>query len=312
MTDFVRRAFATAPAARVTLRTIRAIYERGTPLAMVTAYDYAGGRHVDESGADMALVGDSLGMVVLGHSNTQQVTLEQMIHHAKAVRKGVERALVVVDLPFGAYEASEELAACSAIRIIKETGADAVKIEGRRPRHASAIVQGGVPVMGHLGLSPQAVGVMGGFRPVGKCPEEAMAMLEGAREMAQAGCFGMVLECVPERVARAVTQAVDVPTIGIGAGVGCDGQVLVYHDALGIGDYSPKFAKRYREVGKEIVQGLKEFGSEVRERRFPTESSYRIDEELEWREFWKAAEQARAQRGNRVHADVGDQNFKLY
>lgn len=315
----MRRAFVTAAAAasgagRVTLRTIRAKYEKGTPLTMLTAYDYAGGRHVDESGADMALVGDSLGMVVLGHSNTQQVTLDQMIHHAKAVRRGVKRAFVVVDLPFGSYEADTSMAVSSAIRMVKESGGDAIKIEGNRPETVRAILNSGVPVMGHVGLSPQAVGVMGGFRTVGRCPREAVQVLKDAASLADAGVFGIVLECVPSVVARTITEVVDVPTVGIGAGAQCDGQVLVYHDVLGLGDYSPKFAKRYRECGAQIVDGLKEYCDEVRQRAWPREGLYGIHEnEDEWRLFWKLAESMNERkRGKSGGPREDDEDFKLY
>lgn len=275
---------------RVTLRTLRGQYERGEPISMVTAYDYPSAVHVDEAGVDVALVGDSLGMVVLGARTTQGVTMTDMIHHTRAVRRGVSRALVVADLPFGSYELDPKQAAESAIKLVKETGVDAVKIEGGREKSVRAICDAGVAVMGHVGLSPQSYSALGGFRAIGTNASEAAEVLDDALAVQDAGAFAIVVECVPAKVAAAVTHALDVPTIGIGAGLGCNGQVLVYHDLLGIhrDGSSPRFAKRYAEIGDSIHKALQEFNEQVRMKIFPaTENSQYTIEMCEFDKFLK-------------------------
>eukprot|EP00793_Prasinoderma_coloniale_P001391 PRCOL_00005166-RA len=242
------RAAADVPS-RVTVHTVRAKYARGEPLSCVTAYDYPSAAHVDAAGIDMLLVGDSVGMVVLGHDTTLPVTLDEMVSHCRAVARGARRPLLIGDLPFGSYEASAEQAVGAAVRLLKEGGMDAVKMEGggaRRVEAARAISDAGVAVMGHVGLTPQAISSIGGFRPTGRSARAAMDVVREARALEAAGCFALVLECVPASVGAAVTAAVGVPTIGIGAGGATSGQVLVYHDLLGMLSH-PHHAKEYRD-----------------------------------------------------------------
>lgn len=245
---------------------------------MVTAYDYPSAVHVDHAGIDIVLVGDSVGMVVHGHDTTQPVTMEDMLLHCRAVTRGVTRPFVVGDLPFGSYEVSPQQAVASAIRLVKEGGVDAVKLEGGSPLRvaaARAIVDAGVAVMGHVGLMPQSISVLGGFRPVARTAEEAAAVVREAQALERAGCFALVLECVPEAVGGAVTRAVGIPTIGIGAGGLTSGQVLVYHDLLGMMQHphhakvTPKFCKQFGEVGRHIHDALVAYRDEVREGSFP-------------------------------------------
>jgi 3-methyl-2-oxobutanoate hydroxymethyltransferase len=288
----------------VTTRTVREAGRRGTiPLVMVTAYDYPSGLHADRAGVDIVLVGDSLGMVVLGHRTTQPVTLEDMLHHCAATRRGVTDALLVADMPFGAYETSAAEAMRGAYRLIKEARVDAVKLEGGSParcKAVSAIVEGGVAVMGHVGLTPQAVSVAGGFRSVGRDANAAAKVLDEALALQEAGAFAIVLECVPGPVAQVVSDALEIPTIGIGAGAGCRGQVLVYHDLLGMmahphhTNVAPKFSKQYACLGNVVDDAIRSYADEVRAGTFPSEqySPYRIpDEELENFTKYAAAKQ---------------------
>lgn len=266
---------------KVTVRTLRRMKERGEKITMLTAYDLPTARAVDDAGIDIVLVGDSLGMVVLGYPTTLPVTMDEMVHHARAVARGVSRALLVVDLPFMSYQVSREDALRSAGRLMKEAGAEAVKLEGGREVLGSveALVAAGIPVMGHLGLTPQAFHQMGGYRVQARSPEEADRLLKDAAALERAGIFSLVLEGIPAGVARRVTQALSVPTIGIGAGPCCDGQVLVTHDMLGLQtDLSPKFVKRYAQARQLFVDAMRQFRDEVRSGAFPgAEHSYGLD-----------------------------------
>eukprot|EP00238_Polyblepharides_amylifera_P000652 CAMPEP_0196570932 /NCGR_PEP_ID=MMETSP1081-20130531/1094_1 /TAXON_ID=36882 /ORGANISM="Pyramimonas amylifera, Strain CCMP720" /LENGTH=287 /DNA_ID=CAMNT_0041887635 /DNA_START=405 /DNA_END=1268 /DNA_ORIENTATION=- len=245
---------------------------------MVTAYDYPSAVHVERAGVDVLLVGDSVAMVVHGHDSTLPVTLDHMIMHFQAVTRGANRPLIVADLPFGSYEESPELAVQSAVRILKESRVDCVKMEGGGPKRvaaAHALCQAGVAVMGHVGLTPQSISALGGFRPQGRTAKGAVQVLEHALALQEAGCFAMVLECVPAAVSKAVTAALTIPTIGIGAGPHCSGQVLVYHDLLGMMQHphykavTPKFSKQFVEVGPLIAEGLERFCQEVEQKSFP-------------------------------------------
>lgn len=251
-------------------------------LTMLTAYDFPTARWVDQSGMDMVLVGDSLAMVVLGHEDTLSVGMAEMIHHTKAVSRAVERALVVGDMPFLSYQASIEQAVLNAGRFLKEGRAQAVKLEGgaRVLPQVSAIVAAGIPVQGHLGLTPQSAAQFGGFKVQGKTAEAAKILIEDAQELAAAGCFSIVLEAIPAPIAARITEAVPVPTIGIGAGRDCDGQVLVIHDVLGLFDrFVPKFVKQYAHLGTNIQAALTQFREEVANGVFPgPEHTFNFDE----------------------------------
>jgi 3-methyl-2-oxobutanoate hydroxymethyltransferase len=258
------------PAPRVTVPWVAAARERGERLVVVTAYDAQQGRAADRAGVDVVLVGDSLAMVVLGHPDTMAVTLGEMLHHVKAVRRGVERALLVADMPYGSFHLGPQHAVASALSFVKEGGAQAVKIEGRRPEVVAALVAAEVPVMAHLGLTPQSLHRLGGYRVQGRGEEAAAALVAAAREMEAAGAFSLVLECVPAALAAEVTAAIAIPTIGIGAGPGCDGQVLVYHDLLGLEErIAPRFVRRYAELGVASREALAAFAADVRAGRFP-------------------------------------------
>ncbi len=266
---------------KVTVRTLRRMKERGEKITMLTAYDLPTARAVDDAGIDVVLVGDSLGMVVLGYPTTLPVTMDEMAHHARAVARGISRALLVVDLPFMSYQVSREDALRNAGRLLKEDGAEAVKLEGGREVAGTveALVAAGIPVMGHLGLTPQAFHQMGGYRVQARSAEEADRLLKDAAALERAGIFSLVLEGIPAEVARRVSQAVSVPTIGIGAGPFCDGQVLVTHDMLGLQtDLSPKFVKRYMHARQLFVEAMRQFRDEVRSGAFPgPEHSYGLD-----------------------------------
>jgi 3-methyl-2-oxobutanoate hydroxymethyltransferase len=255
----------------------------GEPIVMVTAYDYPSAQVAEEAGVDVVLVGDSGAMTVLGYPSTVPVSLEEMLMLAGAVRRGLRTPLLVGDLPFGSYEASDEQAIATAQRFIKETGCDAVKLErgGTSAQRARAIVQAGIPVMGHVGLTPQTATALGGYRAQGRTSERALQVARDAVALQEAGCFSIVFEAVPAAVTAEVMQHLDVPVIGIGAGPATDGQVLVFHDLLGIYDgHTPRFAKRYQEIKAEMVAGVAEYADEVRERRFPgPEHCYSIDDE---------------------------------
>ena len=246
-----------------------------TKITCLTAYDYVMGRLVDEAGVDVVLVGDSLGMVMLGYESTLPVTLEEMLHHTKAVRRGVQRALLVADMPFGTYQGEISEALRNAMRFVKEAGAEAVKVEGgeRRLELIARMTEAEIPVMGHVGLTPQSVNVMGGYRVQGKTPGSAEQLLRDARAVEAAGAFAIVLEGIPRELAAEITRTVRIPTIGIGAGPDCDGQVLVLHDLLGLTfQEPPKFARQYASVGEMISKAVKEYCQDVQEGAFPSDA----------------------------------------
>lgn len=268
----------TAPAVRA-----RKVAQGADPLVMVTAYDAPGARIADEAGVDLILVGDSLAMVVLGYDDTLQVTVEDMAHHTAAVARAKPRSLIVGDLPWMSYHVSVEETVRNAAALIR-AGAQSVKLEGGRKRlpMIEAIVAAEIPVMGHIGLTPQSVHAMGGFKVQGKEAEAALELVAEAKALAHAGCFAIVLEGVPDVVAAMVTAAVDVPTIGIGAGPHCDGQVLVYHDLLGIEDrVAPKFVRRYADQKADAVAAMAAYAEDVRTGRFPADDeSYHVSDEV--------------------------------
>jgi len=273
-----------------TVNLFRTKKERGEPLTMLTAYDFPTAKVVDAAGIDSILVGDSLGMVVLGYENTIPVTMEEMLHHCKAVSRGSSRALLIGDMPFMSYQVSIEDAVLNAGRFLQEAGMDAVKLEGGRERLGAvqAIIGAGIPVLGHLGLTPQSVHKLGGFKAQGKTADAANHILEDALLLEEAGCFGIVLESVPERVATYISQRLKIPTIGIGAGRECDGQVLVIHDLIGLYDgFTPKFVKQYATLHNDIQKAIKEFQLEVQDKKFPTqEHTFSINDQ-EWDSFLK-------------------------
>src|SRR5579863_1324067 len=257
---------------RIRVRDLQEKKGRGDKIAMLTVYDATMARLLDRAGIDVFLVGDSLGMVIEGHDNTLPVTLDAMLHHTQAVARGTKRAFVVADMPFLTYQASASEAVHNAGRLIQQGGAASVKLEGG---HAVAetvarLVEAGIPVMGHLGLLPQHVHELSGFRMQAKCQEDADRLIEDARELQQAGAFSLVLESIPSEVAQAVTEELSIPTIGIGAGPYCDGQVLVSYDAFGLNDESvPPFAKQYASLGEDMVEAAREYAEDVRQGRFP-------------------------------------------
>jgi 3-methyl-2-oxobutanoate hydroxymethyltransferase len=258
--------------APVTTADLRKKKQAGEPIAMITAYDYPSAKLVDEAGADVILVGDSLGMVVLGYDSTIPVTMEDMIHHTKAVTRGAKRSFVVSDMPFLSYHGSVEESVKNAGRLMQEGLAKAVKIEGGKEivPVVQRCTQAGIPVMGHIGLTPQAVHQLGGYKVQGRDLAGARRLLEEAQALEQAGAFAIVLECVPEEVAAKITESVTIPTIGIGAGLPCDGQVLVFHDVLGYASQlAPKFVKRYADIGTQIREAVSEYVADVKHRRFP-------------------------------------------
>jgi 3-methyl-2-oxobutanoate hydroxymethyltransferase len=290
---------------KLPLTELAELKRRGQKLAMVTAYDFPSGRIADEAGVELVLVGDSAGMVVLGNESTVPVTMEELLMLTRAVTRGAKRPLVVADMPFGSFQVSDELAVDNAVRFVKEAGADAVKLEGAGPTlsRVQAIVGAGVPVMGHVGLTPQSATMLGGFKAQGRTAEKAERLYEDALALEAAGCFAIVLEAVPAAVAARVTQALNVPTIGIGAGATCDGQVLVWHDLLGLyAGKAPRFVKRYADLATEAKRALESYVDDVREGRFPEEQhTYAIpDEELDAFEAWVSAhEEAQAQHEQR-------------
>ncbi len=259
---------------RKTVKDIIAMKKNGERIAMLTAYDAPMASLLHESGADLLLVGDSLGMVVLGYDSTVPVTMNDMLHHSGAVRRGAPEALVVVDMPFGACHVSEAESIANGYRLMKEAGCDAVKIEGGKPicPTINRMVEAGIPVMGHLGLTPQTAGALGGFKVQGRDMEAARELLDDARALQEAGVFGIVLECVPTGLAKVVSEELEIPTIGIGAGDGCDGQVLVTNDMLGLFEkFVPKFVKHYTKLAPQIRAGVEEYVKEVRSGAFPAE-----------------------------------------
>jgi 3-methyl-2-oxobutanoate hydroxymethyltransferase len=270
---------------KLTLPELAELKRAGSKIVMVTAYDAPSGRLADAAGVDLVLVGDSAAMTVLGHDSTVPATVEELVVLTRAVTRGATRPLVVADLPFGSFQISDEEALRSAIRFVKEAGADAVKLEGAGPAlsRVAAIVGAGIPVMGHVGLTPQSATALGGFKAQGRTAEKALQLLADARALEAAGCFSVVLEAVPAPVAARISRELAVPTIGIGAGPDCDGQVLVWHDLLGLYQgHSPRFVKRYADVGGEIQRALEAYAGEVRAGAFPQEQhTYSIpDEEL--------------------------------
>jgi 3-methyl-2-oxobutanoate hydroxymethyltransferase len=271
---------------KIALPELREMKRRGDPITMVTAYDAPAARLADEAGVELVLVGDSAAMVMLGHASTVTVTLDEMLFLTRAVTRAARRPLVIGDLPFGTYEVSDEQAVSSAIRMLKEGGADCVKLEGagRMVSRARAIAESSIGVMGHIGLTPQSATKLGGFRAQGRTADAALALYDDAVELQDAGCFAIVLEAVPAPVATRITEALDIPTIGIGAGAGCDGQVLVWHDLLGMYDGpAPRFVKQYGRIAEEIGEALGAYVADVRSGTFPAEQhTYSIPEaELE-------------------------------
>jgi len=266
------------------LSTLDMIAAKGQrKLSMLTAYDYPTARIVDECELDMILVGDSLAMVVLGHEDTLSVGMEEMIHHTKAVARGSKRCIVVSDMPFMSYQVSVQQAVENAGRLVKEGGAQAVKLEGGMAvlSQVQAIVQAGIPVQGHLGLTPQSAGQLGGFKVQGKSAQAGKQLMEDAQALARAGCFSLVLEAVPAPLAERVSQAIPIPTIGIGAGDGCDGQVLVLHDLVGLFDrFLPRFVKQYARLGQEMREAVSSYKQEVEAGTFPgAEHSFNMKQE---------------------------------
>ena len=281
---------------KLPLTELQELKRRGQKLAMITAYDFPSGRIADEAGVELVLVGDSAGMVVLGNDSTVPVTMEELLMLTRAVTRGAKRPLVIADMPFGSFQVSDDAAVENAVRFVKEAGADAVKLEGAGPTlsRVQSIVGAGVPVMGHVGLTPQSATMLGGFKAQGRTATKAERLYDDALALEAAGCFAIVLEAVPAPVAARVTEALQVPTIGIGAGVDCDGQVLVWHDLLGLYEgKAPRFVKRYADLATEARRALEAYVDDVRERRFPEEQhTYAIpDEELEAFEGWVASNQ---------------------
>ena len=268
---------------KLPLTELGAMKRRAERIVMVTAYDYPSGRLADQAGIDIVLVGDSAAMTVLGHDSTVPATMEEMLVLTRATARGARRSLVVADMPFGSFQVSDEEAVRNGIRFVKEADADALKLEGAGTTLARvrALVGAGIPVMGHVGLTPQSATMLGGFRAQGRTARQARQLLDDALALEQAGCFAIVLEAVPAAVAARVTEAVSVPTLGIGSGPDCDGQVLVWHDLVGLYDGRPaRFVKRYADVGVVVKDALERFAADVREGAFPDEShTYAIPED---------------------------------
>lgn len=270
---------------KITITDLKTRKEHGEPITMVTAYDYTSALIVDRAGIDLTLIGDSLGMVVLGYETTLPVTMDEMLHHARAVRRGTQYAFLIGDMPFMSYQTGVRDALLNAARFLKEAETDAVKLEGGREvvPVVEALVTTGIPVMGHIGLQPQSVAQYGGFKVQGRTAAHARRLLDDALALQDAGVLAIVLEGIPARVAEWITQRLDIPTIGIGAGVGCDGQVLIFHDLLGLFDrFTPKFVKQYAQLGTAMVHALEAYRDEVRTRTFPApEHTFAISNE-EW------------------------------
>jgi 3-methyl-2-oxobutanoate hydroxymethyltransferase len=266
---------------RITTTDIRDMKSRGEKIVMMTAYDYPSARVVDDAGCDMILVGDTLGMVVLGYDSTLPVTMEDMIHHTKAAVRGSGHALVVGDMPFMSYQTGWQDAMVNAARFMQDAGCQAVKLEGgvRSAEIVQKLTEAGIPVMGHIGLTPQSVNQFGGFKVQGKTPAAAVQLMHDAQALEQAGAFAIVLETIPAPLAELLTQRLSVPTIGIGAGAGCDGQVQVYHDLLGLFDaFTPKHTRRYVEAGALIRDAISRYAADVRTGAFPTaKESFKMD-----------------------------------
>lgn len=259
---------------KITVPDIKNKKNNGIPITVLTAYDYPFALLIDQVGIDIILVGDSLGMAVLGYPDTVSVTMDEMIHHIKIVTRVVKNALVIADMPFGSYNESVEKAIYNANRMLKEGRADGIKLEGGKNMApvARAIVNAGIPVQGHIGLTPQTASALGGFKVQGKSAEAARMLLDDARALEAAGCFSVVLEAIPSPIAQIITQSVSIPTIGIGAGVHCDGQVLVIHDLVGLFDrFTPKFVKQYAKISDIVTQAIETYKSDVIEKKFPEE-----------------------------------------
>jgi len=260
---------------RLTLADLTDFARHGKRIAMVTAYDAASAALADAAGLDIVLVGDSAAMTILGHESTLPVTMDEMLLLTRAVARGVRRAFVIADMPFGAYQLGEEEALRNAIRFVKDGGADAVKLEGagRTLTRISAILDAGIPVMGHVGLTPQSASLAGSYKARGRTAAEARRIFDEARALERAGCFAVVLEAIPAQVAARITEALKIPTIGIGAGASCDGQVLVWHDLLGLTrGHVPRFVKRYADLSETILDALRRYAADVRSAEFPDDT----------------------------------------
>jgi len=284
-----------APSARkkVTTLAFRQKKERREPITMLTAYDYPTAMAMDKAGVDAILVGDSLGMVVLGYENTLPVTMQEMLHHCRAVGRGAKTALLIGDMPFMSYQVSVEEATRNAGRFLQQGNMDAVKLEGGRERAEAirSITGAGIPVMGHLGLTPQSVNQLGGFRAQGKTASAAKRLVEDAIILEEAGCFSIVLESVPARLAELISERISIPTIGIGAGAGCDGQVLVTHDLLGLFDrFTPKFVKKYADFHSEMQRAFADYIEDVETKRFPAREHTVEMNDGEWDALLKEVE----------------------
>ncbi len=269
---------------KTTVTTFKDAKKQGKKLTMLTAYDYSTAKLFDEAGVDSMLVGDSLGMTMLGYDSTLPVTMDDMIHHTKAVVRGAQNALIVGDMPYMSYHLSVQQAVENAGRFIKEAGATAVKLEGGAAfcPEIEAMTRASIPVVGHIGLTPQSINAFGGFKVQGKSEEAARKIIEDAQAIEAAGAFAVVLECVPAKLAELVTSKVSIPTIGIGAGAGCDGQVLVYQDMLGMyDDFTPKFVRKFADVGTIIKQAVREYCAAVQDSSFPAqEHTFKIDDDV--------------------------------
>ena len=276
---------------KVTPLTFRAKKAAGELITVLTATDVPMAQAVDEAGLDSILVGDSLGMVVLGYATTLPVTMDEMLHHCRAVARGTRRALCIGDMPFLSYQVSDAEAVRNAGRFLQEGGMDAVKLEGGRERLTAvkAVIGAGIPVMGHLGLTPQSVHMLGGFRPQARTADAARKLLEDARLLEDAGCFSIVLESIPARLAALVSRRLSIPTIGIGAGAGCDGQVLVAHDLLGMFEsFTPRFVRKYADLHGEMVRAFRAYKSDVEGRSFPAEEHSVDMADEEWDELLRS------------------------
>jgi 3-methyl-2-oxobutanoate hydroxymethyltransferase len=297
MTTRPRTPAPNAPApGKLPLTELAEMKRRGDRIVMVTAYDAPSGRLADAAGVDLVLVGDSAAMTVLGHDSTVPATIDEMLILTRAVTRGARRPLVVADMPFGSFQVSDEEALANAIRFVKEAGAEAVKLEGAGPTlsRVQALVGAGIPVMGHIGLTPQSATMLGGFRSQGRTAGKARRLLADAHALEAAGCFALVLEAVPSPVAAAITAELSIPTIGIGAGGECDGQVLVYHDLLGLYEgRAPRFVKRYADLAGEIQRALEAYAADVRSGAFPEERHTYAMPEDELAEFRRSLGAAR-------------------
>ena len=273
---------------KITTHTFQLKKKRREPISMLTAYDYSTAQIMDQAGVDSILVGDSLGMVVLGYETTLPVTMDDMLHHCKAVSRGAKSALLIGDMPFMSYQISAQEALRNAGRFLQEAGMDAIKLEGGKDRLDAIrlIVGAGIPVMGHLGLTPQSVHQLGGFRAQGKLASAGQQILDDAHLLQEAGCFSIVLESIPAKLATYISEQLDIPTIGIGAGAGCDGQVLVTHDMLGLFDrFTPHFVKKYADLHGELQRAFGEYIEEVKSREFPAKEHCVEMKEEEWEKF---------------------------